>query len=112
MEQTPHLTLAELRTRLDAGEPVWLVYAPDAAAFADGHIPGSLDLPHTSVLLALARRAPVVVYGEDAEVLRAPAIARAHPGLGIRWFRDGLAGWRASGLPVDALGPGDRRTDL
>jgi rhodanese-related sulfurtransferase len=108
-EQPSVLSVAELRALLDSEPSAWLVYAPDAASFVDGHIPGSLEMPESSVLVALAARAPVVVYGEDAEAARAAGVVRARPDLDLRWFRDGLAGWASHGLPVDVLGG---RTDL
>lgn len=104
---TPTISLGQLHARLaDRHRRTWLVHATDSLPFHDGHIPGALARPDEAVLERLARDVPLVIYGEDESARAAPVLvselARVH--AEAVWFRAGLAGWRAAGLPIDRSG--------
>jgi rhodanese-related sulfurtransferase len=105
--RVPIISTAELHRWVAGGGRLWLAYAADPAAFAAGHIPGSLaastDLPP-----ALFAATPVVVYGADGTAVRATALAgrlAAHD-VAVSWYAGGLRAWVAAGLAVDRLGGG------
>lgn len=103
----PATVSTELLRRLVAGDAaLWLVYAPDQSAFAEGHIPGSLTGTDEQLLAALPAGAPLVVYGEDDRAGRARDLAAqlSHVGRDVRWYAGGLRAWSAAGLPVERLG--------
>ena len=97
------ISTEELRRLLSGGAPLWLVYAPDHAAFSDGHIPGSLSATHDQLVAALPSGAVLVVYGEHPGARRARdlAVVLSLTGHVVRWYADGLRAWSATGLPVE-----------
>lgn len=107
----PIVTTAELRRLLDDAGGLWLVYAPDRAKFAAGHIPGSLAAPTAAMLVAVTGEARVVVYGEDHNAVAARALAADLSAAGVDawWFCDGLAGWSAAGHAVEGPPTDDGR---
>jgi rhodanese-related sulfurtransferase len=94
---------AELRGALARGQ-VKLVMAMDDWAYANAHIPGSLNSP--TVDDALARLAPgdaIVVYATGPTCPRGLALARQlirHGYRQVRHFAGGLEDWTAAGLPL------------
>ena len=100
------MTRATLLERLRAGDVVVLdVRPPDE--FAEGHLPGAVNIPPDELEARLAEldpaleivaycRGPFCVYSVDAVVnLRAR-------GFKARRLEEGLPEWRAAGLPVMA----------
>ena len=85
--------------------------------FANGHIPGAVNIPpHDVTRLAPARignpRATVVVYGASRSS-NARIVAEQLLALGfadVCLYEDGLEGWIAAGLPVDSDADGDSTT--
>jgi len=90
----------------------------DLADYDQGHLPGAAPLPPAllakgpqAIEAAVAARwpkqfltrEPLVILGYDRACLRSrtAAIAAARDGFRtILWLRDGIAAWRAAGLPV------------
>ncbi|HXU31394.1 MAG TPA: rhodanese-like domain-containing protein [Thermoanaerobaculia bacterium] len=90
----------------------------DLADYDQGHLPGAAPLPPAllaqgpqAIEAAVAARwpksfvarEPLVILGYDRACLRGrtAAIAAARDGFRtILWLRDGIAAWRAAGLPV------------
>lgn len=97
------MSTPQLRRLLAGSGPLWLVFAPDRAAFSDGHIPGSLTATDAQLLAALPGGTPVILYGEHrgAERARALAARLATAGRDVRWYAGGLEAWSAAGLPVE-----------
>lgn len=97
------VSTAQLRRLLAAGGPLWLVFVPDHATFAAGHIPGSLIATDEQLLRALPAGTPMVIYGEGPHATAARSLAAelAATGRDARWYAAGLLAWAAAGLPVD-----------
>jgi len=87
-----------------------LVDAHGPAYFAAGHISGAVNIPPHEVrrlapVRIAARDARVVVYGSSGSS-NAAIVADLLVALGyeqVSVYRDGLDGWIAAGLPVEAL---------
>lgn len=97
------VSTVELHHLLAGAAPLWLVFAPDRAAFSAGHIPGSLSATDAQLLMTLPTGTPLVIYGEHQAVTRARALAAelAATGRDARWYAGGLQAWAAAGLPVE-----------
>ncbi len=98
--------------------PLPILDLRDLADFDGGHLPGASPLPPALVAqgtpaiesAVVARwpkkflaREPIVLVGYDRACLRARAAAVIAGRDGFRtllWLRDGMAAWRAAGLPV------------
>ena len=102
MPPPPTVSTTRLRELLESAGPLWLVFVPDGDPSA-GHIPGSLVTADEELLAALPRGTPMVLYGEDAQVTRSPALVDrlAAAGQDARWYAGGLQAWAADGLPVE-----------
>ena len=103
MVSPPTVSTTQLRGLLESAGPLWLVFVPDGADPSAGHIPGSLVTADEALLAALPRGTPMVLYGEDAQVTRSPALVLrlAAAGRDARWYAGGLQAWAADGLPVE-----------
>ena len=91
-----------------------LVDAHGPPYFANAHIPGAVNIPpHDVTRLARARigdtRAAVVVYGAagapNARIVADQLLAVGY--LDVSLYEDGLEGWIAAGLPMDAAEEAD-----
>ena len=104
--EPPTISTAELHRLLGGSAPLWLVYAPDEAAFGAGHIAGSLTAADAQLRAAIPPGVAVVVYGEGDTAERAGALASVlvADGRNARWYVGGLRSWAAAGLPVERLG--------
>jgi rhodanese-related sulfurtransferase len=95
----------ELRARVRRGEVVLLDVRP-AEEYAAGHLPGAVSIPHDELkrrLGELPKNRQVVAYcrgpycvfaGQAVKLLRARGFEAAR-------IEDGVADWRARGLPVE-----------
>jgi 3-mercaptopyruvate sulfurtransferase SseA len=91
-----------------------LVDAHGPPYFANGHIPGAVNIPpHDVIRLAGERigdtRADVVVYGgassSNARIVADQLLAVGY--INVSLYEDGLEGWIAAGLPTDAADAAD-----
>jgi hypothetical protein len=102
----PTIAAAELRSRLAAGEPIWLIHVP-ANTFAGGHLLGAVAFGELARIRdSLRPQDTVVVYGPDAACTasRDLVVELRRRGYGDSWwFADGLRGWAAAGGDVEAL---------
>ncbi len=95
-----------LRERVRAGEVVVLDVRP-AEEYRAGHIEGALSVPLKELeqrLGALPKEREIVAYCRGPYCVLAPEavrILRAH-GYAARSMGDGVAEWRAGGLPVES----------
>jgi len=89
-----------------------LIDVRSPAAFARGHVPGAINLPHAKIIAArLAHHAPgtlFVVYcaGPHCNGAHRGAIRLAQLGLPVKLMIGGMTGWLDEGLPVEC---GDAR---
>lgn len=102
---------AELRKRYKEGLVTVLDVRP-ADEFANGHIPGAINIPVSELkkrLAELPRKQEVVAYCRGAfcvMAFEAVALLRTS-GFKSRRLEDGMPEWRAAGLPVASVIQGD-----
>ncbi len=101
-----------LRTWQCEGRDFVLIDTLPAAVFAEGHLPGAINMPSDDILeqalLRLADRdAALVVYCASATCKRADLSAERLEQLGytrIFHYQEGKKGWLAEGMPLDRRG--------
>jgi len=98
---------ADVHAALLGGDPGFvLVEARGPAAYARGHVPGALNLPHRAIteaaLTAWPRDALFVVYcaGPHCNGADWAALRLARLGRRVKTMPGGMAGWAAEGFPV------------
>lgn len=112
------ISLIEVREAMASGKEkaILIVDARSGRAFAEGHIPGAVNISIASV----SEREPtrdkrieaykvLAVYGDDPGSPAAQAMTKRFMILGyddVRMFMDGLAAWRRAGLKVEQGGTG------
>lgn len=97
---------AALKSRLDAGEKIFLLDVREPHEFADGHIPAAVNVPIRTLVanldkLPAAKDAVIVVVCGSA--LRAAYGTMALSMLGYSNVKDmssGMTGWVTQGFPV------------
>jgi rhodanese-related sulfurtransferase len=99
------VTLRELRRRLRARDVTFIDVRPEAE-FIAGHIPGAISMPVSQLerrLDELPARREIIAYCRGPYYcvysVEAVRILRRH-GYRARRAKEGLADWRASGLPL------------
>lgn len=104
----PLLSAAALDAAVRAGAQV--IDVRDAAAWSDGHVPGSLNLGlHGSFASWAGTLVPtgcaVALVADDAAAAHEAQVRLARVGIErvVGALDGGMAAWRAAGLPVDAL---------
>ncbi len=112
------ISLIEVREALASGKEknILIVDARSGRAFAEGHIPGAVNISIASVSereLTRDKRIEaykvLAVYGDDPGSPAAQAMTKRFMILGyddVRMFMDGLAAWKRAGLPVEKGGTG------
>ena len=93
----------QLLTRIDAGE--WVVNLRPRRVFADGHVPGAVNIPLRELETRLAELDPsqeIIAYCRSHYcVLSYEAVATLRTcGFKARRLEEGLPEWRAAGLPI------------
>jgi len=104
--ETPLISATDLIDRVARGEALTILDVRTVEEYADGHVPGAVNIPHTEIADRLAEIAAlgdneIVLYcrsgrraGVAAEVLRAA-------GYGRLLHLDGdMNGWREDQLPI------------
>ena len=91
------MTPADLAARMARNEPLFIIDVRSAIAYADGHVPGAMNIP---LGLLPYKQIPssqlVVVYGDGLGVLddsQALAVVRAKQGVKADVIEGGYAGW-------------------
>jgi rhodanese-related sulfurtransferase len=112
--EVTRITVDEVRTRLDRGEPLAMVDARSADAWekAESQVPGSIRVPPDDVaghLAGIPMDRAVVTYCTLPNEQSSASVARE---LDIRGFKDvhalhgGFDAWVRSGLPLEARAGG------
>lgn len=104
------ISLAELRTELAGQQPPRLAEILGPQYFAQGHLPGAVNLPLEGFAEAAARTFPdrsanIVVYCASDTCQNSDVAARKLQALGyqsVRVFKGGKAAWKDAGLPLSA----------
>lgn len=97
----------DLKVALDRGENVIVIDARSPEAFAAGHIPGALSLPHRSMseatTAALDRAALVVTYcdGIGCNASTKGALNMTKLGFRAKELMGGLDWWKRDGHPTE-----------
>lgn len=97
----------DLKVALDRGENVIVIDARSPEAFAAGHIPGALSLPHRSMseatTAALDRAALVVTYcdGIGCNASTKGALNMTKLGFRVKELMGGLDWWKRDGHPTE-----------
>ena len=105
--QEPVATIgrAELKAKLDKGEPIKLVMALSRWAFDAKHIPGSLHYDDPNELYAaLQEDDEIIVYCSNVDCLSSVALYRALVARGyrnVRRYAGGLLDWEGAGLELE-----------
>jgi rhodanese-related sulfurtransferase len=98
-----------------AGDPIVVIDARSAEAFAREHIPGAINLPHRTMsaetTATLERGALIVVYcdGIGCNASTKGALRMAQLGFRVKELIGGLDWWKRDGHPTgsnDVLGTG------
>ena len=100
----------ELKGKLDRGEDVVVVEALGSAYYADAHLPGAINIPHTRVedlapSLLPDKAAQVVVYCSNKACQNSPQAARRLEALGygnVYDYEEGKQDWIEAGLPTES----------
>jgi rhodanese-related sulfurtransferase len=103
------ITRDELKTRLDAGEPITLIEALPAEYFRKAHLPGALLLPHDRVdelapVLLPDKDATIVVYCANLPCSNSAIAAERLTELGYRAvfdYAEGKQDWIDAGYPTE-----------
>jgi len=104
------ITLDELTTRLDAGDPLVLVEALGPQYYEQAHLPGAINIPHTQVdelaaTLLPDKQAEIVVYCSNGPCQNSGIASRRLTALGytnVRDYHEGKAEWISAGLPTES----------
>ena len=98
---------ADVRAALEAGDAGFvLLEARGPDAYARGHVPGALNLPHRAIteeaLAAWPADTLFVVYcaGPHCNGADRAALRLARLGRRVKTMPGGMAGWAAEGFPV------------
>jgi rhodanese-related sulfurtransferase len=108
MTTTSTITRAELRDLIEANA-VTVVEALPAEYYADAHLPGAINVPHTEVRdlapeLLPDKDAAIVVYCTNLSCPNSGIAAHVLTKLGytnVRRFAEGKDDWREAGLPLE-----------
>jgi len=109
-EMIEKITLTQLTSELDGGNPVILVEALPAASYDEAHLPGAINIPHDEVeelapVLLPDKDARIVVYCANGPCQNSGLAARRLARLGysnVRDYEEGKAEWIAAGLPTES----------
>jgi rhodanese-related sulfurtransferase len=95
---------AALLDRIGAGEAPAVLDVRSPAEFADGHVPGAVNVPFTSVLAGADaagahKSKPLVVYcGHGPRAWLAGEVLRWRGYARVTYLRGHMAAWRQAGL--------------
>ncbi len=109
MANVPTITAEELKSKLDANEPLHLFETLAPEYFRHSHIPGAINVPPAEVAektleLVPDKDAEIVVYCVDSNCHAAENAARELMALGytnVRDFVEGKKGWEAAGYELE-----------
>lgn len=107
------ITRDQLKAKLDAGENIILVEALPEKYYADKHLPGAINLPHTQVAELASTHLPdksaeIVVYCANGACQNSTLAANQLVELGysnVRGYEEGKQDWMEAGLPTESSNP-------
>jgi phage shock protein E len=106
-ENPPLVDASTLHAQIEAGRAPLIVDVRTAGEFAEGHVPGAVNIPYDQMPVRVAeiiayKKSPVVLYcrsgrrsGIAAEVLR------EHEFSTVSLLKGDMPGWERGGFPVD-----------
>lgn len=100
------LSGGELMARLDSGDVPLILDVRTSGEYADGHIPGAVNIPHDALgarldELGADRDVEIVVHCQSGRrAATAEQILMDAGYTGIQHLEGDMAGWRSAGLPV------------
>ncbi len=98
----------ELDGMVKRGEPVTIVDVRLPSDYAQGHIPGAINLPkgkwHTLQGVRKDRPAVLYCYSQTCKLAAAAAMELASQGITVLEMEGGFPAWTDSGLPVEKQG--------
>lgn len=106
-QQVRHMTIGELKARMNSPKPYILADARDMDAYDEAHIPGAIPVPADEVdRLAehYDRDMEVITYCGSYECPASTMAAKAFQKKGFRHVRDykgGIKEWMEGGNPVE-----------
>ena len=105
--ETPHISAAELKKRLDAGEQVLIVDSRPIGEFRNMSIPGAFDCPGAELVYRVPDRVPspdtlVVVNcaGRTRSIIGAQSLRNARLPNRVVALENGTMGWELAGLEL------------
>lgn len=105
----PVLTVAEVRDRLERGQPLLVLDVRQDAEWAAGHIAGARHVEAgalASDVHGLPRTVPIAAHcGHEQRSATAISVLERQGYTGLHLIEDGWSGWQAAGYPVaDGVG--------
>lgn len=98
--------VAELQQRQAKGDVV-VIDVRSPAEYAQGHVPGAINIPHDQAgerateIRALQKKGEVVLYCRSGRRVAAAAAALEARGVtGLRHLTGDIQGWQAAGAPM------------
>ena len=93
-----------LATRLDAGEPIELIDLRPRTIFAEGHLPGAINMPldtfDPAALLPLEGRERILYCrGDRCSAIAAQRLAQ-YENKTVVHLKGGIKAWEDAGLPI------------
>jgi len=103
MAEVSEVSVAALHAELDAQTPMTLIDVRSPSEFANGHVPGAVNIPmdQRERLEALDKSAPVTFICWSGGRSGAVATGLASQGFAVRNVTGGTSAWIASGYPVE-----------
>ena len=104
--QLPMIATDELHAALQARLPIVVVDARGPEVYAQGHIPGALNVPEDQaekISTGFPKQAVIVVYCGGPQCPHSLIVGRwlvAHGWSRVRHYTQGLPGWQEAGYPV------------
>lgn len=105
------MTAVELRTAIDAGRAPAILDVRTAREFAEGHVPGAINIPFNQVAaradeLAAHRESPLLVYcGHGPRAWIAVRALRRAGFAYLQYLKGHMAAWRRARLPEQVESP-------
>jgi rhodanese-related sulfurtransferase len=105
-EQGAEVSQVELLRRLDSGERLLVLDVRSPEEFAQGHVPGAVNISHSEIAqrmdeLAPFRETDVILYCErGVRAAKAEAALRAAGFESVLHLNGDMSSWRRNGRPV------------